>query len=431
MTELFPPLPPETKTILDGIPGLIDKVFPLPRRFRSGLPFDIAELSEAFTSDRGSRGVSYLGKPNLLSAYLRYFLPWNLYRLCRLLPGLDLPLNVLHKSNTQCNTYSNTHIEADTIADPIAITDLGSGPLTLPIALWITRPELRELNLEFRCLDQTGAVLDAGKKLFCALAGGNSKWTIRTIKGNLGTPVHGGPAQLVTAVNLFNELFQDLPHTDSAGLRRLAEKNARLLDALAGSSGSILVIEPGVPRSGEFIAALRDSLIALGRSPVSPCPHNGACPFPGGKTAEQGMYGAANNKWCHFAFETDSAPPALLALSKTAGIPKERAVLSFLLAGPHRQDSAHSPESAVMPEGVAGSGSTKIQVRIISDPFPVAQGGTGRYGCSAEGLVLVTGTRGALEEMNSGMLAEFNKPTEKEEKRDSKSGALIIRTQQV
>jgi hypothetical protein len=420
--DLFPPLTQDAKTILDGIPALIDKVFPLPRRFQFGLPEDIAELSAAFTNERSSRGTSYLGKPNLLSAYLRYFLPWNLYRLCRLLPGLDLPFGILRDSDSKKNASAAAGITAN--ENIIAVTDLGSGPLTLPIALWISRPELRKLHLEFRCLDQTGAVLDAGKKLFSALAGSDTMWTIRAIKGNLGTPVHGGPAQLVSAVNLFNEIFQNLPHTDSESLRRLAQKNARVLAALAGSSGSILIVEPGVPRSGEFIAALRDALIELNKSPASPCPHGGECPFPGGKQ------GGA--KWCHFAFETDSAPATLLALSKAAGLPKERATLSFLLTLPGGQDRRYAPESkAAVPESLAAAENaaqvdTKFPVRIISDPFPLAQGGIGRYGCSARGLVLITGTRQKIEEMNSGLLAEFEEQSEKAEKRDGKSGALII-----
>lgn len=137
---LFPPLSPDARRVLDGLPSLIDRVFPLPRRFRRLLGRDVAELSRLLTADRKERGESYLGKPDLLSAYLRYFLPWNLYRLCRLLPALPL-----------------------TLAGGDAVNDLGSGPLTLALALWICRPDLRPLALEFRCLDRTGTVLEAGK----------------------------------------------------------------------------------------------------------------------------------------------------------------------------------------------------------------------------------------------------------------------------
>ena len=60
MTGLFAPLPYESRMILDRLPGLIDKVFLLPERFRVGLPWDVAELSRLLTSGRPERGPAYL-----------------------------------------------------------------------------------------------------------------------------------------------------------------------------------------------------------------------------------------------------------------------------------------------------------------------------------------------------------------------------------
>ncbi|GAB1481905.1 hypothetical protein MASR2M78_07200 [Treponema sp.] len=174
---LFPHPDKELQGSLDAFLDLIEKTQPLPGRFRSQLPRDVADLSHSLTDQRSDRDDGYLGKPAQLSAYLRYFLPWNLYRLVRLLPSL--PLN---------------------LKDGDAITDLGSGPLTVPIALWLSRPELRSLHLEFRCLDRTGKVLEAGNKLFAALVvGTNSPWKIRTIRGSLGARIDGPKAALVTA----------------------------------------------------------------------------------------------------------------------------------------------------------------------------------------------------------------------------------------
>jgi hypothetical protein len=371
------------------LPALTDRVFPLAQRFRRSLSRDTAELSRLLTGGREDRNQGYLGEAPLLSAYLRYFLPWNIYRLCRVLPVLPLSLN-----------------PGD------AVTDLGSGPLTLPIALWISRPELRPLPLEFRCLDRTGAALDAGVKLFRALAGSGSPWILRTIRSSLGGRIYGKAARLVCAVNLYNELFWDISPGDRKKLAALAERQSRLLAALAGEGGLILVAEPGIPRSGEFLAALRASLMNLGHPPLAPCPHDGPCPCPGG----------LREKWCHFAFDTAGAPEELDRLSLAAGIPKERAVLSFLLAGP-----------AVKPPDKP-SGGTVLPVRLISDPFPLsfsgggqktAPGGTffGRYGCSIRGLVLIRGSREDMEGGTSGDLLEVELPAG--ERRDLKSGALI------
>jgi ribosomal protein RSM22 (predicted rRNA methylase) len=400
MKSSFPPLPVEMRRHLDALPGLVDQVLPIPKRFRSGLPRDVAELSRLLTAGRGERKGSYLSEAPLLSAYLRYFLPWNVYRLVRLLPSLSPALGAGG-----------------------VITDLGSGPLTLPIALWISRPDLRSSPLEFRCLDRTAAVLDAGKSIFAALIksdtkdGGAAPWTIKTVRASLGDPVRFPKANLVTAVNLFNELFWELPWRASQGaLSVFAEKQARLLSTLSLESGSILVLEPGVPRCGEFISLLRDALIAQGRLPLAPCTHAGLCPLPGTPASRPGK---GDSKWCHFAFTTTDAPAALHRLSEAAGLPKERAVLSFLFSGPVNA----APEPAL---------TGLLPVRVVSDPFPLTGEGKrpehralhGRYGCSPRGLVLVSGKKDPIETLESG--AQLSLGVKNPETRDGKSGALML-----
>jgi hypothetical protein len=381
---LFAPLTPQARRLLDGIPALIDKTFPLPGRFRSALPSDVAELSRLLTSGRGERGLSYLGRPNLLSAYLRFFLPWNLYRLCRLLPGLKL-----------------------TLAAHDRITDLGCGPLTLAAALYICRPDLRSVPLEFDCIDRIGPALDAGKKFFAALAGENSPWKIHTARGDINA-VKARPAALVCAVNVFNEMYGDISRNGSSEiLRRSAVKAARLLEAHGSASSAILVTEPGFPRCGEFISLLRDTFLQRGRRPASPCPHDTDCPFPGGG---DGGHAGGKKRWCHFAFETDDAPSALHRLSRAAGLPKERAVLSFLFTGAADAQTADTQ--------IAGA---TTNLRVISDAFPLPPNYFGRYCCSRQGLVLLAGWRKDIEDTASGALIN----AVIKEERDSKSGALL------
>ncbi|MDR1352806.1 MAG: rRNA methyltransferase [Treponema sp.] len=443
---LFPPPGAEACGLMEKLFELAGSVFPVPARFRGRLNRDVAELSRLLTSARGERGVSYLGKSAMLTAYLRCFLPWNVYRLVRLLPSLPLALS-----------------DGDTVAD------LGSGPLTLPIALWIARPELRPLKLVFRCVDRTGAAMDAGKKLFAALAaspGGGEKirgggkggagsgvfsetaWTIKTIKGDIlrrgrrgereGLPPPDAKPALVCAVNVYNESFGDIPHTDSRALARFAGQEAHRLSEMAADGASILVAEPGVPRSGEFIAFLRDALAALGRPAVSPCTHNGPCPFPGGR----GGRAEEKRKWCHFAFDTEDAPKKLRDLSAASGIPKERAVLSFLLAGgAARGTAAAGKPGALAGAGKAGApGESKTAVRVLSDKFPItgitgiagksvpaprpAAARSGRYGCSQLGAVLLAGTEAGMDAAPSGALLYSEPPAH--ERRDSKSGALVL-----
>jgi hypothetical protein len=374
------------------------------------LPRDVAELSRLLTKGREDRSESYLGRPNLLSAYLRYFLPWNVYRLCRLLPALPLAL-----------------------ADGDAVTDIGSGPCTLAIALWISRPDLRNLHLEFRCLDRTAAVMDAGKRIFATLVSGPpggtgaSLWTIKTIKGELrrtGTlsaRIQGRPAKLVTAVNTFNELFWALSPVDTRGLRRTADQSARLLGSLTGESGSVLVMEPGIPRCGEFISVLRAALMEQGLFPLSPCFHCEACPFPGGFSSKGGKA-----RWCHFAFDTEDAPGELLRLSRAAGIPKERAVLSFILAdkqGPAPESGIFRPETPGTPKAVPGAaGNNTTAVLVLSDSFAIGKEGRyGRYCCSPKGLVLAAGSGKTISQALPGSFLRLALSRD----RDPKSGALL------
>jgi hypothetical protein len=389
--------------VLEGIPALIDKTFPMPGRFRAALPADVAELSRLLTSGRGERGLSYLGHPSLLSAYLRYFLPWNLYRLCRLLPGLDI-----------------------SFAANDRITDLGCGPLTFASALWISRPDLRTVPLEFHCIDRSGPALDAGRIFFAALAGEDSPWKIHTTKGDINSvrhPAKAKPAKLVCAVNVFNEMFGDISRGGEESLKRAAEKSARLLATHGSADAYVLVMEPGFPRCGEFISLLRGAFMKRGRLPLAPCTHYNECPFD-------------QKRWCHFAFETEYAPHALHRLSRAAGLPKERAVLSFLLSGPaHVKQSKHAltptpltltptpltlTPTALIPTKLTPT-ALMSPMRVISDAFFLPPRRLGRYCCSPQGMVLLAGENNVIEKTASGALVNALITDE----RDPKSGAHI------
>jgi hypothetical protein len=269
-------------------------------------------------------------------------------------------------------------------------------------------------------------VLEAGEKIFAALSTKHDvaeTWNIRTIRGEISmngsilSPrgkkgithpdkmLRGKPAALLCAVNVFNEIYWGLSPANQGGLKNLAGKSAGLLGALCGENGFVLVAEPGIPRSGEFVSWLRASFLEQGLELISPCPHREACPFPGGIDANR-----QKAKWCHFSFDTHDAPIKLLKLSAAAGVPKERAVLSFLLAGKNPSPFLEKPAAKDRP----------CKVRIISDAFPVGSF-YGRYGCSGLGAVLVRGSREKIEALGSGDLSEVKICPQ----RDPKSGALI------
>ena len=112
MRNLFrPPAEALTHDMETALRAIIEST-PLSGAHAKALPFAIRDLSRLLTQDRSLLSASYWINKRLLTAYCRYFLPWNLVRLSWMLPGMDLPLR-----------------EGDTVLD------LGSGPLTVPMAL--------------------------------------------------------------------------------------------------------------------------------------------------------------------------------------------------------------------------------------------------------------------------------------------------------
>jgi ribosomal protein RSM22 (predicted rRNA methylase) len=393
----------DIKDILNRIPSLINQTFPVPGKYRNKLPADIAELSRLLTNRRGDRSLSYLARPNNLGAYLHYFLPWNLYRLCLLLPSLNINLS-----------------------EGSVITDLGCGPLTFASALWISRPDLRKIPMEINCIDRSGPALEAGKKLFTALCTlldetkneHNIPWKINLLKEDIDFRKTNlklvkmqkiKKSSFVCAVNIFNEIYETISHNNADGLRRMAENAALLLNNTAMQDASLLILEPGIPQSGRFISLLRNELLKLGHYPYAPCTHIAACPFL--NNSPQMIRGRnwldTKKRWCHFSFETAGAPKELHRLSAAAKLPKERLVLSFLLT--HRQKEE------------------KNGARVISDAFPLPENKYGRYGCSEKGLILITGDKNRMENLDSLSYIPQNSLIDffTDKQYDKKSGALI------
>ena len=116
---------------------------PLDSKRLQELPGEIRELSHGLTDERGERRVGYMNEPAVISAYIRYYMWWNLVRLTRVFSGLPL-----------------------TLADGDAAVDLGSGPLTLPIALWMARPDLRAVKLTWYCVEPLAGRACRGGRTF-------------------------------------------------------------------------------------------------------------------------------------------------------------------------------------------------------------------------------------------------------------------------
>lgn len=368
---------------LAALPGIFDEVVPLTQKHRVELGHTIRSLWEDLTSEREHRAAEYLSSPAYYSAYVRYFLPWNIIRLSSIFSSLPLDL-----------------------ADGATIVDIGSGPLTVPIALYVARPDLRTKPLTIYCTDKTERVMKVGQTVFeslCARIGGVlPPWKIVIARQQFGSYLPE-KADLLTAANVFNEFFWK--SKTPLGTRALL--TAKQLMGYIKDEGSIFLMEPGDPRSGSFISSIRAALAAFGVKPLAPCPHRSACPMPGlfrslETAGDESPPSGAETKalgqvvmpkrrdkypWCHFTIGTESAPGWLKTLSDEAGLSKEKLVFSYLLSTAAKAEPQTRGPSQ---KGSTNQGpASSPLLRIVSEEFPLPENKAGRYACSAEGYSLV------------------------------------------
>jgi hypothetical protein len=337
---LFSPLSLEAARALEAYPALLRQALPRRPGLERELPRNIRDLSLSLTADReGGPRPGYLSDPRTLAAYAWYFLPWNLLRLCRLLPGLDLD-----------------------IPEDGLVRDLGAGPLTLVQALWLSRPDLRRKRLRFVCTDRSRRALELGTRLFAGLAGFDptapeAPWRVQGVRGEYWQGLGEG-SHLTAMINVANELA-------GAGREPLAERMERLAGQLADTlapGGRLLLVEPGTRLGWRCLEAERRALTEMGLGLVAPCPHERPCPLAEGRV----------RAWCHFITPPQGAPAWLAALSDRAGLAKERLSLSFLLAR-----AGTAPDLAKT-------------ARVVSGAFALTDvPGSAVYACSGTGLLVL------------------------------------------
>lgn len=394
----------ESVDVLENFDDIIQGIRPLNSKQLQQLPENIKALSHQLTDERSTRRLGYMNESVQLSSYIRYYTWWNLVRLTRLFANLP----------------AEAFPSADEDSKQKVALDLGSGPLTVLIALWLARPELRNIPLTWYCLDVSANSMALGEDVFLSVAartgfGSQGPWKIIRVKGPFGTSIKQ-KADFITCANMFNELDQasDMPPEFQT------KKYYEQLKNYGNEDCRFLLIEPGVPKSARTISLLRERFISAGLNIVSPCTHCVECPMNGFKA-----YTGSQNKWCNFSFNTEDAPKKLQKLSEHAKLPKERATLCFVSA---------SKAPAELKDG-------KITLcRVVSDPFQLPKHRTGFYACSELGLTLITISSSKskisrAEETNkliiegpfhSGDLLSVKIKTPDSLPVDEKSGAVVI-----
>lgn len=449
VAPLFPPLSAAAREALERLPQALAKVRPLSAAHRRSLPEDVAGLSRLLTTERAALKRPYWSSPAFVSAYLYYFLPWNLLRLTRLLAGLPLP-------EPQGAAFAGAEA---------LLLDAGSGPLSLPLALWLARPQWRQAPVRVLALDSAAQPLELGRALFTAWGEilGEKTWPVQTARGPLGSLARhaapllchgrgagpkaqrglGAPREpgagirpwLVSAANVLNELPSDRARgAAEEGEESVAsprdERLERLLDALSpllfrkdgfqpatqdlSAAASLLLVEPGTRLGGTTIMRLRALALERGLKALAPCAHDAACPL---------LAGRGSRSWCHFTFDSLGAPEWLRRLSAQAGLAKSGLSLSPLLLTPGAAARA-AFEEAERPFSCAPRGPERGAqwARVLSAPFAVpGLAGEARYACAATGLLLLEDAA----RLASGDLLPI-RPTP-HAARDAKSRALVIR----
>jgi hypothetical protein len=367
-------IPDDAKKILEKFDLIVDSTHPLNSRQKMLLPKQINAMSHFLTDERGERRMGYMNDTVLLSAYVRYFSWWNLVRLVRL--------------------FANLSAEFFNLGENPVCVDLGSGPMTVPVAIFLARPELRKKSVVFYCLDLSQKSLSFGENIFLSVAAELkcAPWKIVRIKGEIGSEIKA-KADLVICANVFNELHDD----EKATPEFLAKKYTNFVANYASKEKSkCILVEPGDPRSARLVSLMRDCFIRRNFVPVAPCPHREKCP----------MDGKRGGKWCNFAFSTESAPQNLKKISAQAELPKERAVLSFV----------------AVEKNIESAENDDLLLRIASDRILLPRKKSGYYACSRIGLVLAV----TDAEFSYGDLVQAKK-SDRPLQTDEKSGAKIIK----
>jgi ribosomal protein RSM22 (predicted rRNA methylase) len=227
-------------------------------------------------------------------------------------------------------TYAATHTSLAALAEtlpgfaPATMLDAGAGPGT---ALWAAAslwPSLSDAVL----LEASPAIRKWGEQMSTFSSVGAVDWRATDIARPFAT---NAPRDLVTLCYVLDELAPD-------ARRRLV---GELWD---GTSGALLIVEPGTPKGWQRILAARDQLIAAGAHILAPCTHHAPCPL-------------AAPDWCHFSARV--ARSRIHRLAKDADVPWEDEKFIYLAAS---RTPPASRASRVLAPPDRGSGRARLKL---------------------------------------------------------------------
>lgn len=356
-----------TRTVSTAVLWAIETAFgQRPDSDRALLAAGVTALSQGFTKAPRLCGQRYLDQPDLLPAYLRYYLPVNLAKVQSLLD--ELPGDAL----------------TDQEAAPLRLLDIGSGPGTASLALldWLVERKAEAVEVETVACDHSSAALSEARTVWdlyvrhqqvrAARLAARRMNLERTAELRALCSGKSGRFHLVCLANSLNELFNDARDP----VERRCQMIQRLLEVLR-SDGSLIIMEPALRDPTRALHRLRDLLLKTSACTIySPCLHEDACPA---------LHHPED--WCHE--ERAWSPPAEISrLDRQVGFIKDSLKFSYLIL---RKD-----------------GRTVVRrdrqlLRIVSERREF-KGETRVWTCSGAGRLEV----GRLDRERSGSNAEFD-----------------------
>ena len=280
-----------------------------PDSDRALLADGVAALSQGFTKARRLCGQRYLDQPNLLPAYLRYYLPVNLAKVQSLLD--ELPDDALTGQE----------------AAPLRLLDVGAGPGTASLALldWLVERRAEGVEVSAEAWDHSPAALATARMIWDLSVQRQHVRSARFATHTMNLERTGdlrafcseatGRFHLVCLANSLNELFS----TARNPVERRCHLILSLLDVLR-RDGSLIIVEPALRDQTRDLHRLRDLLLKTGACTIySHCLHEDPCPA---------LHHPED--WCHEE-RLWSPPVEISRLDRQVGFIKDSLKFSYLI----------------------------------------------------------------------------------------------------
>jgi ribosomal protein RSM22 (predicted rRNA methylase) len=253
----------------------------------------------------------------------------------------------------------------------LRIVDLGAGlgAMTWGIARALaasSRVEPARLRVDALLVDEDAEVLGVAELLAreaaACLGAALPTLALRSRAQRLAPGMALPEADVVVLGQVFSEL--DLALEPAERVARHAALVADLLDRVVAPEGSLVIVEPALRDRTRHLHALRDALVAQGRTVFAPCLHALACPML-----------ATEGEWCHEDLPVD-LPAWVVPLAREAGLRWQRLTFSYLVL---RRDQRRLVEQARVPSERA-----HVHLRVISE-LMLTKGKAEIFACTAAG----------------------------------------------